>query len=1267
MAAPTASPLNFGGVNVCPPGSSSPAPCSKTAAVTLKIVTSGTLGTPNVLTLGSPNLDFRLASGGTCTTGAVTAGETCTVNVTFTPSQAGLRMGGLQITDMFGDGIGTALIYGTGNGPQIAFGPGAETPVGVSWSQPARVAVDGAGDVYVADAGNNRVVEISAAGGALNTVGFELKFPTAVAIDGAGDVFIADTGNARVVEVPNSLNPQIDLGSGWVSPVGVAVDAAGNVFVADDAANRVVKIPASGGAQVVLGTGLSSPRAVAVDGAGNVYIADAGNSRVLKIPAGGGKQVAIGAGLNVPKGVAVDAAGDVVIADSGNDRVVEVPAGGGEQFTVASQLSDPRGITVDGAGNLFIADTGNNRVFELPRSQAPALSFDATLPGSTSADSPHAVIVQNIGNQPLNLTGLIFPADFPEAEGPLAACTKAETLSPGHICELSVDFTPRFAGQVNESVALTDNSLNVAAATQSVALSGVGTGTTPVLTWHAPAAVPFGTALSATQLNATASVPGTFKYSPAAGVVLPSGTHTLTATFTPTNRIAYTLAAATVQLTVIEETVSIGSTSAATPYTFAFSSAVTLGAISVVTQGAKGQDFADAGTGTCKAGGSYAAGSSCTVRVTFAPKYAGRRLGAVQLTAGGSVLATQFISGMGVGPQVEFAPGTVTALNPAVGGSTVEFSEGVAADGLGDVFITDYDSHRVVEVPAGGGAATAIAPVVNGVGLSSPIGIAVDGAGDLYIADELNNRVVKVPAGNGAPSAIDPLVDGLGLSFPFGLAVDGTGGLFIVDNGHSRVVSLPADGGAPSAIAPKLNGSNLLVDPTGVAVDSAGNLFIGVYGKAIGNPVGSVVQVPASGGAPVVISPVVNGQGLIGTRGVAVDGAGDLLIADGSRVIEVPAGKGPPFLLYPLPNASLGYPEGVAVDGAGTVFIASFGSDIVVELHGSTPASLSFASTIVGNTSSDSPKKAQVQNIGNQPLKLTGLSYPTDFPEAAGDASACTGTTSLVAGEHCDLPVDFMPGSLGSFAQKVTLTDNSLNLAGAMQSIAVSGTGTKITPAIQWPAPAAISYPTALSATQLDATSPVPGTFVYSPAAGTVPGMGAETLTATFTPTDAARYLSVTKTVQLTVRSRAVSIGSASGAEPVVFTFSSPLTVSEILVVTQGAAGRDFTNVGGGTCKTSTTYAGGSSCTVNVKFAPKFAGLRMGAVELVDSGGFARATQFIQGFGNGPQIVFVPGTATVIDATVDRFPVRFSLGTVADGAANLFLSNSFDIRKSGAD
>ena len=95
-------------------------------------------------------------------------------------------------------------IYGIGNGPAIAFAPGVEAAVGSGFGLTSSVAVDAAGDVFVADYTGNQVVKIPAGGGAQTTVGSGLSGPSGVAVDGAGDVFIADQKNGRVVEVTPS-------------------------------------------------------------------------------------------------------------------------------------------------------------------------------------------------------------------------------------------------------------------------------------------------------------------------------------------------------------------------------------------------------------------------------------------------------------------------------------------------------------------------------------------------------------------------------------------------------------------------------------------------------------------------------------------------------------------------------------------------------------------------------------------------------------------------------------------------------------------------------------------------------------------------------------------------------------------------------------------------------------------------------------------------------------------------------------------------------
>ena len=105
--------VNFGSVNVCAPGQTTPAPCNETLTLTYNVTASGTLRTPEVLTDGAPNLDFTRASGSTCT-GAVTAGATCIVNVKFTPLVAGERDGTVQITDGGGNVLTTTAISGYG-------------------------------------------------------------------------------------------------------------------------------------------------------------------------------------------------------------------------------------------------------------------------------------------------------------------------------------------------------------------------------------------------------------------------------------------------------------------------------------------------------------------------------------------------------------------------------------------------------------------------------------------------------------------------------------------------------------------------------------------------------------------------------------------------------------------------------------------------------------------------------------------------------------------------------------------------------------------------------------------------------------------------------------------------------------------------------------------------------------------------------------------------------------------------------------------------
>ena len=263
---------------------------------------------------------------------------------------------------------------------QPAHGPQVTLPF-TGLNLPSGVAVDAAGNVYVADSFNNRVVKLAAGSATQEVLPFTgLYQPVGVAVDAAGNLYVGDKSNNRVLKLAaGSATQEVLPFTGLYFPYGVAVDPPGNLYVADYGNGRVVELAPGSGTQTVLPfAGLDSPIYVAVDAAGNVYVGDGTypNRRVLKLAAGSTTQTVLPFTGMIPGAVAVDSADNICVGEAKRHRPHEQPvdyarvlklAAGSSTPTVLpfTGLDDPQGVAVDAAGNVYVTDM-NNRVVKLP-------------------------------------------------------------------------------------------------------------------------------------------------------------------------------------------------------------------------------------------------------------------------------------------------------------------------------------------------------------------------------------------------------------------------------------------------------------------------------------------------------------------------------------------------------------------------------------------------------------------------------------------------------------------------------------------------------------------------------------------------------------------------------------------------------------------------------------------------------------------------------------------------------------------------------------
>ncbi len=508
----------------------------------------------------------------------------------------------LAITYLSGTGLGPqALIFPgviltiTGTGAWGYSGDGGVASFAVLRS-PQSVAIDNFGNIFIADSINQVVREINALSGLISTVAGSPNFagytgdgalatqahlnnPAGLAIDSAGNLFIADQGNNAVRRVdavtevittvaggglsPSGVDGMGDGGAGTSAllngPTDVAVDASGNLFIADayhglirrvDGASGVITVVAGGGTAAGtdgLGDGgsatqaqLHNPEAIALDTAGNLFIADAQDSLVRRVDAttkiitavvgsgangySGDLGPALQARLGTPSAIRVDPAGNLYIADSAQNVIRQVNAASGLITTVAglgaarytgdggaptgATLSAPNGLAIDSAGNILIADLGNNAIRKITL-QPGNINFPTTFVGQASP--AQTLYITNNGNQNLTFSSLAKTGYFSQQITGVADCTGTTVVTTAASCTAAIQFVPATIGTVAGTLTLKSNSLNLTA-TQVFTFAGAGaTGSVPRLSLST-ASVGFGTqaagTASATQ-TITLSNPGT--------------------------------------------------------------------------------------------------------------------------------------------------------------------------------------------------------------------------------------------------------------------------------------------------------------------------------------------------------------------------------------------------------------------------------------------------------------------------------------------------------------------------------------------------------------------------------------------------------------------------------------------------------------------------------------------------------------------------------------------------------------------------------------
>jgi sugar lactone lactonase YvrE len=398
-----------------------------------------------------------------------------------------------------------------------------------SLSGPTYVKLDVAGNIYIADTGDNAVRVVNTQQIAITVTGVTIP-PNAIAtVAGTGTSCPSSTAS------PACGDTGLAIAATLKAPRGVYVDLASNIYIADSSDSRIRKVNGSTGVITsVAGTGtggysgdgvqattakIGSVHGLYVDASGQIYFADDTGDRIRTINtsgiintiagtgvgSNGGAGVATNVPINFPGDVAVDGAGDVYvptqsnlvalintggflsfIAGNGNSTCTAATAtapsncySGDGRSALQAQLYGPQSLAFDTKGNLYIAENTNSIIRKLTISSGVS-AFGAQSIGSTSA--PQTTTVTNVGSQPLTLSALSVPTLYTQTLTG-SDCTANVGLASGASCSFSISYSPTDTVISSANASVNSNSINANAGVNLIALSGTGVQTPTALAY----------------------------------------------------------------------------------------------------------------------------------------------------------------------------------------------------------------------------------------------------------------------------------------------------------------------------------------------------------------------------------------------------------------------------------------------------------------------------------------------------------------------------------------------------------------------------------------------------------------------------------------------------------------------------------------------------------------------------------------------------------------------------------------------------------------